>query len=304
MRRQITTYLLRHLQAALNSIGKLSRSPTATLATCLVIGIALALPTALFITLKNAEGIQGSFQQTMQLTLYLKKQTSEHQALQLERELALNKNIKQVHAISPDAGLKELQQQAGFDDLLNNLQSNPLPWAIVVLPNTETPASLELLSQELKLLPEVETVQLDILWAKRLTTLLLVAHRITYALAVFLGIAVLLIVNNTIRSTTQSHQKEIEIIRLIGGTPAFIRRPFLYTGMIYGLLGGIIAWLLVDLLTFFLQSPINHLAQLYDTQFELAHIDIYNTFFLLGISILLGWIGSWFAVTKHLYTSK
>lgn len=301
---QLGLYLTRHLQAALNSFGKLSRSPFSTVATCLIIGIALALPTALFVVLKNAETISGSFQQTMQVTLYLKENITASQVQSLVTKLETYPMIKKVQTISPAEGLIELQKQAGFDNSLQNLPNNPLPWVLVVFPREfESSAYLEKLHADLKQLPEVDHAQLDMLWVKRLNTLVKLAHRATYALAGFLGIAVVLIVNNTIRSATEWHSKEIELIQLIGGTNAFIRRPFIYTGMIYGLLGSITAWQLVDLFIKMLNSPVKRLAALYDSPFQLQNMATENILLLLISSTLLGLIGSWVAVTRHLHDS-
>jgi cell division transport system permease protein len=298
----LTNYFTRHMQAGLYSLGQLTRSPFASLITCLIIGITLALPAALFVALKNAEIISGSFQQTMQMTLYLKTNTTEQQALALTQQLQTDPDIQSVHAISPSDGLKELQKQAGFDITANDIQENPLPWAIVILPSEKAndPKPLEQLQQRLKNIAFVDNIQLDILWVKRLASLITLAHRMTYALAIFLSIAVLLIVNNTIRSATEQHHKEIEVIKLIGGTHAFIRRPFLYAGMSYGLLGGVVAWILVAILMLLLKTPAHHLAELYGSNFQLAGIGFTNTLILLAFSLSLGLLGSWLAVTKHL----
>jgi cell division transport system permease protein len=298
----LSNYLVRHIQAALNSVGQLSRAPFNTVMTCVVIGIALALPLALFVLLKNVEVLSHNFQQSNQLTLYLKPSVNEAQMNDLLRILKKNPSINQVTAISPEQGLKELQQQAGITNPLSDLSGNPLPWAIVVLPanSLQSPAELTALSKNLQLNPEVDTVQLDVLWAQRLFALVALAHRFVYALSVFLCLGVLLIVNNCIRSATQNNKKEIDVIKLIGGTHAFIRRPFLYTGMIYGLLGGIIAWQSVDLLLLWMRTPSSQLAQLYHSQFQLAEINLRETMSLLGASIVLGFAGALIAVTRHL----
>lgn len=299
---RLKNYFLRHVQAALNSLGSAARAPTTNFITCLIIGIALALPTILFVSLKNAEAISGSFQQTMQISLFLKKNTTETAALALIRDLETHTGVQSARAISPADGLQELQKQAGFNDAVATLQENPLPWVIVVLPAEKyrTPQQLDQLEQYFRESPLVENVQLDMLWVKRLNMLITLAHRISYALAIFLGIAVLLVVNNTIRAATQAHHKEIEVIKLIGGTHAFIRRPFLYTGMLYGLLGGTIAWTLVYLLTLALRTPADQMAKLYASQFTLMGLGFSNSLILIAFSILLGWVGSWFAVTRHL----
>jgi cell division transport system permease protein len=298
----LSNYLVRHAQAALNSIGQLSRAPFNTVMTCVVIGIALALPLALFVLLKNVDVLSHNFQQSNQLTLYLKPEVSAGQTSDLLNILKKNPAINQAMAISPEQGLKELQEQAGIANPLSDLSGNPLPWAIVVLPATtlKTPAELTALGNNLKMNPEVDTVQLDVLWAQRLFALVTLAHRFVYALSIFLGLGVLLIVNNCIRSATQHNKKEIDVIKLIGGTNAFIRRPFLYTGMIYGLLGGIIAWQSVDLLLIWMKTPSSQLAQLYHSQFQLAEINLRETLSLLGLSIVLGFTGALVAVTRHL----
>lgn len=299
---RINYYLSRHMQAGLNSLGKLSRTPVASIITCLVIGIALALPSALFVVLKNAEMISGSFQQTVKLSLFLKKDATANNVEAFAKTLDKESGIQATHVISPEEGLAELQKQAGFDGTLEALQENPLPWVIVVLPSNDyrSPAQLDKLNNQLKANPLVDSVQLDMMWVKRLSMLIMLAHRLAYALAIFLGLAVLLVVNNTIRSATEQHHQEIEVIKLIGGTHGFIRRPFLYAGMFYGLLGGAIAWLLVEALTFVLKSPANEIATLYSSQFTLSGLNFINGLILLSFSLMLGWIGSWMAVTRHL----
>jgi cell division transport system permease protein len=299
-------HLTRHWQAGVNGLSQLSRTPLTTLITCIVIGIALALPMALFVLLKNIEILSKNYQQSTQLTLYLKQNTSENEAHTLLQTLKNNPAISEVHAVSPAQGLKELREQAGIDDVIIDLNNNPLPWAVVVLPiaSYHSPHDLTLLSQTLKQNPEVQSVQLDILWAQRLAALITLAHRFIYALTSFLAMGVLLIVNNCIRSVTEHNKKEINVIKFIGGTNAFIRRPFLYSGVIYGLLGGIIAWQMVDFMLLLLREPASNLAGLYQSQFHLLGIGLADTFFLLFSSVTLGLGGAWFAVTRHLRTSS
>ena len=302
----VTHYFMRHIQAAFNSLGQLSRSPYNTIMTCMVIGIALALPMTLFVLLKNIDVLSKSLQQTTQITLYMQSTATEESALNLLHNVEKNPNIREAHIISPAEGLKELQEQAGIANVLANLQSNPLPWAILALPiaSLHTADALSDLSHSLQKLPEVDAVQLDSLWIERLFALLSLAHRVVYALAIFLGLGVLLIVNNCIRTATQNNRSEIDLIKLIGGTHAFIRRPFLYAGILYGLLGGIVAWQLVDLFILWIKSPTNYLAALYGSSLQLLNINLLDTFLLLFISIGLGLFGAWLAVTRYLYRRR
>jgi cell division transport system permease protein len=299
-------YGMRHMQAAVNSIGQISRAPFTALTTCLVIGIALALPAALFVLLKNVEALSLQMKSNTEITVYLKQNITDAQAGSFTETLKKNADISGVTAISPTEGLKELAHENDQENLLADLQNNPLPWALVVTPaaTLQTPDALNELSNTLKLNSEVDAVQMDSLWVQRLFTLMTLAHRMLYALALFLGIGVLLIVNNCISSATQTNKKEIEVIKLIGGTNAFIRRPFLYVGIVYGLLGGIIAWQLVDILLVWLKQPVGELAALYHSQFQLMDIGLSSTLLLLISGIGLGWLGSWVAVTRFLRTSR
>lgn len=300
MRRIILHYVTRHSQAAMSSLGQLSRVPFASFITCLIIGIALAFPTALFVTLKNFSSISGNLQQTTQITLYLKLGNKEKDVSQFVQNLRKNPLVDSIKIISPEQGLKELQQQAGFEGALVELTDNPLPWTLIVA--AKTADELEPLAQSLQSLPQVDSLQLNKLWVKRLAGLISLAQRTTYALAIFLSISVFLLISNAIGAATRKNEKEIEIIKLIGGTHAFIRRPFLYAGIIYGLLGGIIAWQLVDILMLLLKSPIRELTGLYNSQYQIIGIGLSKTLILLGVSMLLGLLGSWLAVSRHLKT--
>ncbi len=295
-------WLTWQVQAALNSLGKLIRSPFVTLMTCSVIGVALALPALFFVALQHADVIHDPLQQSVQLTLYLKKNTTDVAAMSLAHEIEKRTDVKTVQPISPTAGYKELQQQMGLDDATTKLLGNPLPWAIIVTPaaNYQNPAELNQLSQSLKQFQSVDSIQLDRIWAEQMATLIRLAHRITEALSVLLAAAVLLIINNSIRSATEHHQEEIKLIQLIGGTPGFIRRPFLYTGIIYGVAGAVIAWLLVTLFVFVLQEPIQHLASLYDSDFHLHGMNMSQFLILLLVSSGLGFLGSFLAVARKL----
>lgn len=294
-------YFSRHFQALMNCFGQLGRMPLASLMTCLIIGIALALPTLLFVSLKNLEAMTAHFQETMQITLFLKNHIKEADALKLFEQLRKNPAINHINLITPDQGLKELQIQTGLEGENLLLPKNPLPWTFVILPHNLH--KMHQLLTSLEKLPEVDSLQLDKLWIQRLHSLLSFGMRFFISLAMFLGFAIFLIINNVIRAATQQNQKEIEVIKLIGGTHAFIRRPFLYAGILYGLLGGIIALQLVDILLFILKRPLDDVVNLYQSSFQLQGIGLSNTLIILAISMLLGYLASLLAVTRYLKKS-
>lgn len=300
---RVDVWLMRHLQVALASLGRLIRNPLSSLMTTLVIGIALALPAGLYLLLGNAETLSGNWDGVASISLFLKQETSDKQAQQLASRLQNDPAIKQVKLISRTEALEEFRQLSGFAGVLDSLDENPLPALLVVEPTAQhaEPLLAEALLARLRQNSEVEFAQLDLQWVRRFHAITRIAQRGVIILASLLGLSVLLIVGNTIRLEIQNRHAEIEITKLIGGTNAFIRRPFLYNGAWYGLFGGIFAWLMVTVSLLLLDNPVEQLAGLYQSGFQLSGISLNTLLLLLGGSTLLGLTGSWIAVGRHLH---
>jgi len=299
----IKSYFIRHAQVFFYSLGQISRTPVATLMTCMVIGIALALPTGLHTLLNNAQQLSGGWENTAQISVFLKKKVSESQAMKIKSDIQRWPNVISVHYISREQALKEFQNLSGFGDALKALNANPLPSVLIVKPEltaTTNEQTTEKLLTKLRQLRQTDKAQLDMQWVRRLYAIMNIIERGVQILGFLLALAVLLVVGNTIRLAIQNRRKEIVVMKLIGGTDAFIRRPFLYTGFWYGLFGGLIAWLLVSFTILSISNPVEKLTALYQNQFELNNISFTTTLLLLLISILLGLAGSWFAVGRHL----
>lgn len=296
------SYFIRHIQVFFYSLGQICRTPISTLMTCMVIGIALALPTGLHTLLKNAQQLSGGWESTAQISVFLKKKVTAAQAQKIKSDIESWHDVISVHYISRKQALKEFQALSGFGDALKALNTNPLPSVLIVKPqlSKNNEQATQALLTKIRTLRQTDKAQLDMQWVRRLYAIMNIVERGVQIMGFLLALAVLLVVGNTIRLAIQNRRKEIVVMKLIGGTDAFIRRPFLYTGFWYGLFGGIIAWLLVSFSMLSISSPIEKLTTLYQNQFELSNISLITTFILLGISILLGLTGSWFAVGRHL----
>ncbi len=293
-------WILRHLQVALASLGRLTRSPLSTLMTAAVIGIALTLPTGLHLLLSNLQLLSAGWDGTTSISIFIKQEVKPEQLDQLVSRLRAEPRIAGVRLITREQALEEFQRLSGFSGALEALEENPLPPVVVVTSTLESPEQAETLLAELEQLGETDFAQLDMQWVRRFQAITEIAQRAILVLASLLGAAVLLVVVNTIRLEIQNRHAEIEITKLIGGTDAFIRRPFLYLGIWYGLSGGIIAWLLVLLSLQLLEAPVAQLAGLYQSGFSLIGIDAPTFLMLVGGSTLLGLAGSWIAVGRHL----
>lgn len=306
LRERLKNWGLLHLQNLCFSLGQLSRTPVATFITIAVIGIALALPAGFYQLLDNVLKINERWDGAAQISLFLKPKLDERAANKLASALRARKEIADVKIITKAQALEEYRELAGFGEALEVLGENPLPIVLVVRPSeaASTPAASQVLLTQLEKLPEVELAQFDIQWVKRLSALMTLGQQAVLVVAGLLGIAVLFTVGNTIHLGIHNRQDEIEIASLFGATRAFIRRPFLHSGCLYGLGGAIVAWILVSIAFALLESPVRELAALYSSDFKLSGLGPSAVFTLLLFGAVLGLVGSWLAVEYYLRKSK
>lgn len=298
----MTAYLLRHLQVFFYSLGQMAGAPFASLMTIAVIGITLALPSGLYVLIENVQRVSAGWDGSAKISLFLKRDTGDQAAKRLGEKIHRLPAVAAVEYISPKQALAEFKRLSGFGEALDALDYNPLPPVLIVRPGNDfdNPHRLDDLVRQLRQHGEVELAQLDLEWVRRLHTMLRLARRGVWILGSLLGLAVVLIIGNTIRLAVLNRREEIEIIRLVGGTNAFIRRPFLYTGLLQGVSGALAAWFLVALCFGLLAGPIRDLASLYASNFRTEGLGIHGAALLVAAGGILGWLGSRLAVGRHL----
>ncbi len=288
-------WLTHHLHSLRTAIDRLTSTPFASLFTILVIGVALSLPTGLYLALVNLQKVAGSVNTDTELTLFLKLHTDLEQARSLAKTLQKRPDVRAVRLIDREEGLQRLQA-SGLADIAAGLPGNPLPHTLLVTPRDAGSPRLETLAAELAKLPPVDRVNLDAEWARRLSALMGLGRDIVLMLAVLLGLALAAITGNTIRLQIYAKRDEIEVARLIGATDRFIRRSFLYFGAIQGFFGGMAAWLLISLAALVMQDSVSQLAASYGTRFLIAGLGWQEGGILLATSTLLGLLGAYLAV--------
>ena len=298
---KMAAYFLHHMQSLVFSLGKIYAAPTTTIMTIAVIGITLSLPGGFYLFLKNIDAMSGDFRSSTQITLYLDIDITEKKARAVQSEVANTPDVGDTRFISKQESLEAFRLTSGFGKSIDTLASNPLPHSIIVEPlsSADTFAVKNLLNS-LQALPGVEIAKLDTEWLERLYTILEIAKRSVAIITLLFAFAVLLIIGNTIRLDIQNRYQEIIVTKLIGATNAFIRRPFLYGGLWYGLLGGIISWLIVEIGYMAIAGPLNRLKLLYQADLVLITFTFQDFIILISSSTLLGLTGSWIAVARHL----
>jgi cell division transport system permease protein len=298
-----------HMQIAGESAAHLWHTPWSSLMTWLAIGIALALPAGMLLLLGNLQAVNHSWKSPAQISLFLKKDQSVEKIQLLRDQLAKKGGVASVELITADQALAEFRQSSGFGDVLEKLQTNPLPDVLVVhlvssLANAadkDNQSITKNLFDELRALPAVDQAVLDQAWLQRLQALLQLGNRAASVLAVLLAIGVVVVIGNTIRLAIENRRDEISVVKLVGGTDAFVRRPFLYTGIWFGLGGALFGYILVILTIWWLRAPVDDFAVLYQSAFTLQYPGFADTILLFLSGAALGFLGAWLAVWRELY---
>lgn len=292
---------LDHVRALSATLAQLRARPLGTLLTAFVIGITLALPAGLHTVLRNLDTLGGSADATLRASLFLKDSVDAETGQQLARRLAKRDGVSEARYISREQALAEFKTHSGFGEALDILKDNPLPAVIVVTPDRRKPkAEADALMQELAAQPEVETAKLDQQWLQRLYAIVALVQRGVLLIATLLAAAVLVVVGNTVRLDIASRREEILVLKLIGAPNAFIRRPFLYTGLCYGLIGALLACLLVIAAGQALAEPAAALAGLYADTIRIQGLSFEAVVAVFGVGTLLGWFGAFWTVSRHL----
>jgi cell division transport system permease protein len=297
----LRTWLSRHAQAAVGALGRFLGSPLGALMSIAVVAIAAALPAFLYVMLDNSARLLTSWEGAGSLTLFLKPEISDGGARKLADQIGKRSDVARVQMISRSEALAEFRRLSGFGAALDALGENPFPAVLVVQARDAgtagTPAAL---LEALRQLPEADVAQADQDWVRRFQAFAALGQRLTGVLAVLLAAGVLFVIGNTLRLEIRDRHAEIEITALVGGTPAFIRRPFLYLGLWLGLLGGLLGWLVTVIALAAIDGPVSRLAALYQSDFALQGGGLTLFAAMIAAGTLLGLAGAWLAVGRRL----
>ena len=292
----------RHAQALLGSLGRLARQPFATFLTVLVIGIALALPAALYLAVANMRIVTAGLDDTVQLSAYLEMATTPAEAQKRALSIAELPGVATAEPVSPEEGLAEFRKLSGIGEALEALPENPLPWLVKIrpAPPRDTASAVEALAAEIRKLDGVDLVEADTAWVRRLHAIEDTLQQLVLVVAVLLAAGVLGVVGNTIRLEIDGRRAEIEVTKLVGGSNAFVRRPFLYSGLWQGLIGGLVAVGLIAAGLVFLEPFVMRLAAAYGSPFILRGLSLREGPLVVAGGAALGFLGAWLAATYHL----
>ncbi len=282
-----------HGWSAAASLRRLAGRPLGSLLTTAVMGLALALPLAFYLLLGNVQKLGETLGQSQSISAFLQAGQGAQQAQLLAKELRERGEIASVVVKTPQQGMDELAKMQGFSGALQSLDSNPLPYVLELQPRAqENAVAIERLVTDVRGMRNVDMVQDSGSWRQRLDALLAVGNRVVLVLASLLALAALLVVGNTVRVDIASRSEEIGVLLLVGASDAFVRRPYLYAGIWYGLFSGILAALLAVAIEFSLATPVAQLSQSYDGKLHVGGLPLWLLLAVPLAAATLGWLGA------------
>jgi cell division transport system permease protein len=294
----MSLWLSQHQQPLKLVIGRMRNNLMATLLMFCVIGVTLCLPAILFTVVDNLSRLTGGVESKPQVSLFLKLDASNK--TEIEAQLKKHADIASFEFVSKNDAWSKMQQDKNTADAAASLEKNPLPDAFYITPKNISPDNMGHLQEEMQKWNGVELAQVDANWVKRLDTILKLGKKAVFVLVVLLGFALITVIGNTIRLQIMTQREEIEVSKLIGATNPFIRRPFLYAGVLYGLGGGLAALIILTLVTMLFNFSVTEIADLYASNFRLHLPSGLSILVLLVSATGLGWLGSYFAVNRTL----
>lgn len=302
----MNSYLSRHLQVLFATLGAMRRTPMTSINTILVIAITLLLPCVLYVAIKSAEALSSDWQGRPQISIFMQIDLPEDESQLIFEELRLHPAIELAEFITPKQALEEFRSMSEIGFEIDFLDQNPLPASVVVMPDSSNvdSAALLQLKDELSTIDGIDSIRLDLDWTDRFNAILGSATRIATLLSGLLAIALILIVSNTIKLLILNRRQEIEITRLVGGSNAFVRRPFLYYGLLFGFFGALVTLLFLWLAGKLIEDSLSILANLYQKESLLYALNTIEILTIILIGSMLGWLAARWSVTQHLWKIK
>lgn len=295
-------FVLNIFRQGVHSLGEMWRTPMASMMTIAVLGLSLTLPATLYLVVKNVQQVSSGFEEAAEISLFVKESMSEQETQTLVKRLALYPEVDKVTFISKQNALVEFKEVSGFGQALEYLDSNPLPDVVLITPTSRhrQPDAAQALLIKLEKEREVDFGKLDIAWLERLNALLSLLKESVITIALLLLTSVTLIIGNTIRLSIMDKKEEIQVMKLVGATNTFIHAPFLWTGIWYGIIGGLFAFICVALMMWWLGSAVTEVAGVYQTSFNLIGLSIAEFGSLVLLATTLGFVGSYLSVNRYI----
>lgn len=297
----MSAWVRMHVQALADALARLAAQPWASAMSILVLATAIALPVVAAVALRSAGAAAASLDTDPHINVYLTLDAADEDVRRIEQALRAQRDALAVKFVPRAQALQELKATTHLAEILAALDRNPLPHAFTVRVRTTAADRVTAMRSEWSRLPKVDQVLADFEWSGRLARWVRFGDRVLWVMAAVLGLAVAFIVGHLIRLQVLTRREEIQVSQLIGATAADVRRPFLYHGLLQGMLAGAAAVGLAALLAHWAGVELSALTPGYATELKVVFLSSEESLTTIAAAAALGLGGAWLAVTREIH---
>ena len=303
--RSLKNWLDFHRDEMHKSLAMAEQNWRSTCMTIFTIVTMLVLSAIFWMLTDVMRGVSVDWQSNKQMTAYLKVPSTAGEQSQLLAKVAATAGVGQVDLKTADDGLRMLQDDLEMRDILSYLPDNPLPVALEIPPDQEinTAEKLAALRDTLQTYSNVAQVRLDLDSVKRIALFITVVANILKVLIGLISFALVLIIANSLRLVIGDRVDEITVLKFVGASDRYIRRPYLYTGCLYGFLASLLTIICINVFLLGMQTRVNDLLSAYAISYEASNLSVRDSCVLMAASLSIGWLGARLATRKYLHLS-
>ena len=283
------------VHSLLESVQHLSRHAWVTLFVWLLIGVALSLPAGFWLVQHNIHLLAQQLHDDTGFTVYFHPASASETIEEVRQHVAQSTAVQTVDLTTAEQAMEEFRQVTGYDQELVALDDNPLPASLsVVMSQDASSNTTEALLDSLRSYAVVDSIDFDTEWIRNLNAIHRVVSTLMWIVGALFGFGVVFVTFASVRLAIESKFRELRVLSLIGASDRYLRRPFIYCGILYGFGGGVVATALVFGALFAIKDPLNQLVQGFGGTIQLVSLDYFSASVEIGIGTLLGYLGALF----------
>ena len=296
-------YLLNHIEAIKVALRRLFFAKTASLMMFVIIGITTCLPMSALLLLENIKQASSQIEYSAEMSIFLVKKYKDDDLKTFTSFLEEQPIISKITFEKKEDAWVKLQKKIMIDGE-SLIEKNPLPDSFYLSLATLDDNEIDYFIKEIKDFAIIDDVLLDSDWVNKLDSILSLGELIINFLGILLLSILAVIIGNTIRLQALSFKDEIEVSKLIGASSAFIRRPFLYTGIFYGIGGAVITIAITKLMVFVFNYYAYIIESIIGLNIYITDLIITHYLSMTILCIAIGWLASYFSTNRTLYKLK
>ena len=294
-------YLRIRVHSLLESVQHLSRHAFVTLFVWLLIGVALSLPAGFWLVQHNIHLLAQQLHDDTGFTVYFLPATRSDIIEEVRQYIVQSTVVQTVELTTSEQAIEEFRRVTGYDQELVALGDNPLPASLSVVVHQDAPANeVEPLLDSLRTRAVIDSIDFDTEWIRNLNTIHRVVSTLMWIVGALFSFGVVFVTIASVRLAIESKFKELKVLSLIGASDRYLRRPFIYCGILYGFGGGVVATAIVFGALFAIKDPLNQLVQSYGGTIRLVSLDYFSASVEIGIGTLLGYLGALFVSVSEI----